>query len=101
MHFSGCKPEISTTPSSGVITPNKTSTSVVLPAPEGPTIAIDFPDAEQYYNPRAKRWFLQSQISNYWQSFEKDLRHEISQHYILYCFTKNDQYFDYFTKESF
>nr|AMN09283.1 cell division protein [Ourococcus multisporus] len=65
-------------------------------------ITIDFPDADQYYNPRSKRWFLHSTSWNYWLSFENNRRQEISQHYILYCFTKtshllnlNRELFDY------
>lgn len=65
-------------------------------------LVIDFPDAEQYYNPRLRRWFLQSTSWNYWLSFDKSLKQEISQHYILFCFTKtsnllnsNRELFDY------
>nr|YP_009238428.1 cell division protein [Kirchneriella aperta]AMO00963.1 cell division protein [Kirchneriella aperta] len=65
-------------------------------------LVIDFPDADQYYNPRQRRWFLHSNSWNYWLSFEKNLTHEISQHYILHCFTKtsnllnqNRELFDY------
>lgn len=65
-------------------------------------LVIDFPDAEQYYNPRLRRWFLQTTSWNYWLSFDKNLKQEISQHYILYCFTKtsnllnsNRELFDY------
>lgn len=65
-------------------------------------LVIDFPDADQYYNPRSRRWFLHSDSWAYWLSFEKNLTHEISQHYILNCFTKtsnllneNRELFDY------
>ena len=65
-------------------------------------IVIDFPDADQYYNPKTRRWFLHSTSWNYWLSFENNKKDEISQHYILYCFTKtfhllnfNRELFDY------
>ena len=51
-------------------------------------IFIDFPDAEQYYNPRLRRWFLQSQSWSYWLNFETELRQQISEHFILESFTK-------------
>jgi len=51
-------------------------------------LIIDFPDADQYYNPRSRRWFLHSKSWSYWLDFEKNLQTEISQHFILQSFTK-------------
>ena len=65
-------------------------------------LVIDFPDADQYYNPRQRRWYLNSSSWAYWLDFEKTHRTEISQHSILQCFTKtshllneNRELFDY------
>nr|BBE24833.1 ATP-dependent zinc metalloprotease FtsH [Raphidocelis subcapitata] len=43
-------------------------------------LIIDFPDAEQYYNPRSRRWFLQSSSWSYWFDFEQEFRTSIYQH---------------------
>lgn len=65
-------------------------------------LVIDFPDADQYYNPRKRRWYLHSNSWSYWFDFEKNLQKEISEHSILQCFTKtsnllnsNREMFDY------
>lgn len=65
-------------------------------------LVIDFPDADQYYNPKQRRWYLHSSSWAYWLDFEKAHRTEISQHSILQCFTKtshllneNRELFDY------
>lgn len=54
-------------------------------------VVIDFPDADQYYNPKSRRWFLQSKSWAYWLDFEKYHREEISQHYILHCFAESSE----------
>ena len=51
-------------------------------------LVLDFPDSDQYYNPRSRRWFLGSTSWGYWLDFEKNLRTEISQHFILQSFAK-------------
>ena len=51
-------------------------------------LVIDFPDTEQYYNPRMRRWFLHSSSWNYWLSFEQNLKEEISQYSINQSFIK-------------
>ena len=65
-------------------------------------LVIDFPDADQYYNPRKKRWYLQSDSWSYWFDLEKNFQKDISEHSILQCFTKtsnllnsNRELFDY------
>jgi SpoVK/Ycf46/Vps4 family AAA+-type ATPase len=65
-------------------------------------ILIDFPDAEQYYNPRSRRWFLQSRTWSYWFDFDKNRRTEILQHLIWQSFDEifnllnaNREMFDY------
>ena len=54
-------------------------------------INIDFPDAEQFYNPRNRRWFIDSQNNKnkwaYWFNIESDFK-DIYSHYIYECFTK-------------
>jgi SpoVK/Ycf46/Vps4 family AAA+-type ATPase len=65
-------------------------------------VSLDFPDAEQFYNPKSRRWFLNSKSWEYWQSFEKISRTTIAQHCIFSCFTTisshlttNREFFDY------
>ena len=65
-------------------------------------ILIDFPDAEQYYNPRSRRWFLQSRTWSYWFDFDKNRRTEMLQHLIWQSFDEifnllnaNREMFDY------
>lgn len=57
-------------------------------------VVIDFPDAEQYYNPRKRRWFLNSTSWSYWLSFEKILSNEISYHFMIQCFNNASQYLE-------
>lgn len=54
-------------------------------------VFLDFPDAEQYYNPRNRRWFLQSKTWSYWLNFETDLRQQISEHFLVECFTQTTE----------
>ena len=49
-------------------------------------LVIDFPDAEQYYNPRQRRWFCNSSSWGYWLHFNQTLSHEISYHFMLHCY---------------
>jgi SpoVK/Ycf46/Vps4 family AAA+-type ATPase len=50
-------------------------------------IQIDFPDCDQFYNPRNRRWILTTGDWNYWFSLEADLNN-IYSHYIYESFTK-------------
>jgi SpoVK/Ycf46/Vps4 family AAA+-type ATPase len=51
-------------------------------------IFIDFPDSDQFYNARNRRWMLTSGSWNNWFNFEKTTLHEIYHQYTLDCFTK-------------
>nr|YP_009238312.1 cell division protein [Bracteacoccus minor]AMO01190.1 cell division protein [Bracteacoccus minor] len=51
-------------------------------------LLIDFPDADQHYNPRHRRWFLQSSYWSYWNTFDKTMSEEISYHFMIECFNK-------------
>nr|YP_010563798.1 cell division protein [Coelastrum microporum]UWM13051.1 cell division protein [Coelastrum microporum] len=66
---------------------------------------MDFPDAEQYYNPRNRRWYLNSHFLNsdscnilhknsYLLSLNTDLQYEIYYHYLMQSFNETYQYFD-------
>jgi hypothetical protein len=66
---------------------------------------MDFPDAEQYYNPRNRRWFFKSNINSqyaeklgrnspYWSIFEKDLQYEIFSHFLMESFYQSFSYFE-------
>jgi hypothetical protein len=58
---------------------------------------MDFPDTEQYYNPRNRKWFFKlesdsqneghpSKNSTFWAIFEKDLQYEIFSHFFIESF---------------
>jgi SpoVK/Ycf46/Vps4 family AAA+-type ATPase len=84
---------------------------------------MDFPDAEQYYNPRNRRWFFKSTFSHidntshsamillpngetkklnenllpnstFWEIFEKDLQYEIFSHFLMESFYQSFAYFE-------
>jgi SpoVK/Ycf46/Vps4 family AAA+-type ATPase len=48
---------------------------------------IDFPDAEQYYNPKNQRWINTSGSWNSWFDFQKTAYQQYSSHYIFECLT--------------
>ena len=52
-------------------------------------INIDFPDAEQFYNPRNRRWFIDRQDEKwtYWFNIQSEYK-DVYSHYIYECFTK-------------
>jgi hypothetical protein len=51
-------------------------------------VFIDFPDADQFYNVRNRRWILTSSSWNNWFSFEKTTVQEVYNQYIFECFIK-------------
>ena len=63
---------------------------------------MDFPDAEQYYNPRNRRWYLNTKNtdsnslnnSNYWLTFDLNLQYEIYYHFLMQSFHQSFEYFD-------
>nr|YP_009492313.1 cell division protein [Stauridium tetras]AWI68948.1 cell division protein [Stauridium tetras] len=55
---------------------------------------IDFPDADQHYNPRVRRWFLNTNSWNYWLNFENTFYYDIYFHMIYDSFNKTSLYFD-------
>ena len=55
---------------------------------------LDFPDADQHYNPRIRRWFLHSNSWNYWLNIENTFYYDIYYHYIMEAFNKTSDYFD-------
>jgi SpoVK/Ycf46/Vps4 family AAA+-type ATPase len=64
-------------------------------------LTMDFPDAEQYYNPRNRRWYFhgKSLINSrknvsYWFTFHMNLQYEIYYHYLMQSFHETFQYFD-------
>ena len=57
-------------------------------------LTIDFPDADQHYNPRQRRWFLQSSYSSYWYTFEKTIPYEIYSHFMKSSFHKVYNFLD-------
>ena len=50
-------------------------------------IQVDFPDCEQFYNPRNRRWILTKGDWIYWFNVETDLK-DIYSHYIYESFVK-------------
>nr|AWI68686.1 cell division protein [Pseudopediastrum boryanum] len=55
---------------------------------------LDFPDADQHYNPRVRRWFLNANSWNYWLNFENTFYYEIYHHMIYDAFNKTSLYFN-------
>nr|YP_009364134.1 cell division protein [Hydrodictyon reticulatum]AQU64496.1 cell division protein [Hydrodictyon reticulatum] len=55
---------------------------------------LDFPDADQHYNPRVRRWFLNANSWNYWLNFENTFYYEIYSHMIYDSFNKTSLYFN-------
>nr|YP_009450177.1 cell division protein [Pectinodesmus pectinatus]AOS53052.1 cell division protein [Pectinodesmus pectinatus] len=75
---------------------------------------MDFPDAEQYYNPRNRRWYFHGQSNtdflvfperktsgfdkkenlSYWLTFDTTLQHEIYYHYLMQSFHETFQFLD-------
>ena len=49
-------------------------------------LLLDFPDAEQYYNPRQRRWILTKNAYSSWFDFDKTLYHEVYSHFIFESF---------------
>ncbi len=60
--------------------------------------SMDFPDAEQYYNPRNRRWYFektsQTQSFSAWFTFDIDLQYEIYYHSFYQVFSETFSYFD-------
>ena len=66
-------------------------------------IQIDFPDCEQFYNPRNRRWILTKGDWNYWFNIETDLK-DIYSHYIneslakaYKCLDQNREFLDLYS----
>nr|WVD55702.1 cell division protein [Tetradesmus sp. JML-2023c] len=64
-------------------------------------LTMDFPDAEQYYNPRNRRWYFHGKsLTNnrknvsFWFTFDMNLQYEIYYHYLMQSFHETFQYFD-------
>jgi hypothetical protein len=55
---------------------------------------IDFPDAEQYYNPKNQRWINTSGSWNSWFDFDKAVYEQYASHYISECFSNAYQFLD-------
>jgi len=49
-------------------------------------LLLDFPDAEQHYNPQNRRWLLTKGSFNFWFDFEKCIYSEFYSHLIFDCF---------------
>ena len=52
-------------------------------------ILIDFPDADQLYNPKHRRWMLTSGYMSSWFTFDKKIQTEIVEHLIFECFIQS------------
>nr|WVD55979.1 cell division protein [Tetradesmus bajacalifornicus] len=64
-------------------------------------LTMDFPDAEQYYNPRNRRWYFHGKSFtknhknlSYWFTFDMNLQYEIYYHYLMQSFHETFQYLD-------
>nr|YP_009329568.1 cell division protein [Chlamydomonas leiostraca]APD80601.1 cell division protein [Chlamydomonas leiostraca] len=57
-------------------------------------ILLDFPDTDQHYNPRNRRWLLTKGSYNNWFDFEKTINSEIYSHFVFDSFVKAYQVFE-------
>jgi SpoVK/Ycf46/Vps4 family AAA+-type ATPase len=57
-------------------------------------IVIDFPDADQHYNPKHRRWMLTSGYWSSWFGVDKKLQTEVFEHLIFECFIRSYQILD-------
>nr|UZA61404.1 cell division protein FTSH [Chlorogonium euchlorum] len=57
-------------------------------------LLLDFPDADQYYNPRNRRWLLTKGSFHNWFDFDKNLYSEIYSHFIFDSFVKAYQIYE-------
>ena len=51
-------------------------------------LLIDFPDAEQYYSPKQRRWFVHTTTWKTWADLEKGLTTDLLFHYIFESFAQ-------------
>jgi hypothetical protein len=51
-------------------------------------LLLDFPDADSYYNPRNRRWFLTKGLNHNWFNLDKNIYSEIYSHLIFDAFVK-------------
>jgi SpoVK/Ycf46/Vps4 family AAA+-type ATPase len=74
-------------------------------SPDTVEFLMDFPDAEQYYNPRNRKWFFNlksncetklqfSKNTTFWAIFEKDLQYEIFSHFLMESFYQSFSNFE-------
>jgi hypothetical protein len=54
-------------------------------------VNIDFPDSEQFYNPRNRRWFITKGDWNCWFNIQSELK-DIYNHYIYDCYVNAYKY---------
>lgn len=55
---------------------------------------LEYPDADQYYNPRCRRWMCASGYWGQWGSFEKLYHQEIYEHYLYESFYKGFKFLE-------
>jgi hypothetical protein len=56
-------------------------------------VFLDFPDAEQLYNPRRRRWFLTTGAWEFWFNVDKIYSQELLNHLVLESLIKTYKYF--------
>ena len=69
-------------------------------------VLLDFPDADQHYNPRRRRWLLTKGHWDFWVNFEKVYSEQIIKHIVLETIIKtytylfnNSELLDYVTSK--
>jgi hypothetical protein len=60
-----------------------------LNSPQSQDIVIDFPDADQHYNPNNRRWMLTTGAWDCWFTIDKKLQTEIFDHLLTECIVKS------------
>ncbi len=57
-------------------------------------LLLDFPDAQQYYNPRNRRWFLTTGYYHNWFNFEKEFYMQVYTHFMFDSFTRAFKFYE-------
>ncbi len=57
-------------------------------------LLLDFPDAQQHYNPRNRRWFLTKGYYHNWFNFEKNFYMQVYTHFMFDSFIKAFKFYE-------
>ena len=73
---------------------NKQLKQAPLQPPINFDFLIDYPDFDQHYNPKNRRWILKKENWNYWYSYQQIYTTQIYNFLIFECFIRTINFFD-------